>query len=429
MSFTCIHTFLKPLLWVTLLIPVLAVPVKRAFTTELVFPRSCYSPEELNRLRSWEQHYAGKKIDASAVGAVTEFLPASFAGIYREPESWGAPPGGFYFYITPYRQAAVTGGMIRATKRYSPDVSLADDGSIPSYAKIAGVPFPEPENGLHIAWNYDFNTHGDSSFYKRIGTNLNSRSGAEKVGEQDAWELFWIHRVDTEPRPAFEDNPKGISRSTFYHMYSPPEFKNIRMFNLRHIDHRKSDTAYMWFSAFRRIQRISNAERTDSIDGTDLIYDDEYCWDGQMLRNSYTLTGTRELLCARHCAIGSAERRKGQTLLNGISRERVKTLVVEVVSRDPSYIYGKRIWYVDPETYLILWSEIYDRQQRFWKCFENLTDDCRTAAGELTNFIVGAHYVDFQRRHAGIWQNQEIRVGLPVRRSMFTMYNLQKGGY
>ena len=404
-------------------------PLSSARAATLAFPPSCYTQDELQQIRQWEKTWSGKKIDKTSVDQIAPFLPDSYVAIYKNPEPWGAPREGFYFYIVPYQRAGETSGMARATEKYAPLVALDSSGRLTRYTDIAGRPFPEPKTGLEIAWNFDFNTHGDSCFYNRAGYNMVPASRTERVGDQDAWELFWIHRVDVDPRPAFPQNSKGIARSTFYHMYSPSEYKNTRMFNLRYIDIDKSDNAYLWFSAFRRIQRISNTERTDSIDGTDLIYDDEYFWDGQILRNTYAWKGYKELLCARHLDMAKTERQPGQTLLNNLSRERTKTLVVEVTSTDPNYIYGKRIWYVDPETFLVSWTEIYDRQMRLWKCFENLTSDIPTKNGEAKNFIVGTHFVDLQRQHAGTWKNSRVEVGIAIPQDMFTLYNLQKGGY
>jgi len=431
-SFTFRPSVLKTALLIrifTMALLFLSAHIINARATSLALLPSCYMHDELQQVRHWEETWAGKKIDKTTVDQVAAFLPQSYVSIYKKPEIWGAPRKGFYFYITPYRRAGETSGMAQATKKYAHTVAMDNRGHLIKYAGIAGRPFPQPKTGLEIAWNFDFNTHGDSCFYNRAGYNIVPASRTERVGDQDAWELFWIHRVDVDPRPVFPENSKGIARSTFYHMYSPAEYKNTRMFNLRYIDINKSDNAYLWFSAFRRIQRISNTERTDSIDGTDLIYDDEYFWDGQILRNTYSWKGYKELLCARHLDIAKTERQPGQTLLNNLSRERTKTLVVEVISTDQNYLYGKRIWYVDPETFLVSWTEIYDRQMRLWKCFENLTCDVKTKNGETKNFIVGTHFVDLQRRHAGTWKNSRMEVGISIPQNMFTLYNLQKGGY
>jgi len=72
----------------------------------------------------------------------------------------------------------------------------------------------------------------------------------------------------------------------------------------------------------------------------------------------------------------------GQGLANGYTFERCNTYIVEVLSKDPDYIYSKRVWYIDPETYIIHWQEIYDELGRYWKCFMQPTQDFKTEGGE-----------------------------------------------
>jgi len=131
----------------------------------------------------------------------------------------------------------------------------------------------------------------------------------------------------------------------------------------------------MYFAQYRRIQRMSQAERTNALDGTDMIYDDGNMWDGNLSRNTYSYKGKKELLLARHQDISKIKRIAGQGLANGYTFERCNTYIVEVLSKDPDYIYSKRVWYIDPETYIIHWQEIYDELGRYWKCFMQPTQD------------------------------------------------------
>ncbi len=241
------------------------------------------------------------------------------------------------------------------------------------------------------------------------------------------WEVFFMHRTDLEPKPALPDNPDGMHRGTFIHMWEPAEFLNTRYYNLRFTDPKKDDQCYLWYAQFRRVRRLSTAQRTDAIDGTDLIYDDEFFWDGHIVRNNYTYQGKKELLCARHQDMKKTNRSKGQALLNNLTLERCNLLIVEVINKDPNYLYGKRVWYVDPETYLILWTEIYDELGRFWKCFMNQTTDLKTDIGETKNFIVGSSFIDFQRTHAGASiQNIKKISSSDVNRDMFSISFLQR---
>jgi|GEM_PF-159150 len=403
---------------------------KRRVTYKL--PSLKYTDQELAALREWEKIWAEKKIDKSNIDRVAQFLPPSFAGLYKNPEQWGAPAEGLYFYITQYQTYTPTRGELEATIKYAPSVEVRQDGSIANCAQISGIPFPAPGNGLEIAHDFDFNSHGDGAHYRRFCPNINPVSRHERVAEVEIWELFFVNRTEIAPLPAFDadQNRKGFRRGMFQQMHSPPEFKDTRMFTMRYIDASKDDDTYMWYAQFRRIRRMSTAQRTDSIDGTDLIYDDEYFWDGQILRNTYSYTGTKELLCSRHQDMRKTTRGSGQAVVNGLTLERCKTLVVDAASKDPNYPYSKRVWYVDPASYLVLWTEIYDAKGRFWKCFMQNADVLKTATGEKKHFIVGSQFVDFQKKHAGLSDQQSHyyspEISINVAPDMFSVGNLQK---
>lgn len=390
---------------------------------------TAYTPEELAKVREWEKVWAGKKVDKTNIDQVAQFMPESYVGMFKEPEKWGAPPEGFYFVIVPYQPCPPTKGMAEATMRYAPLVKTAPDGTIENYAEIAGIPYPEPKTGLEAAWNFEFNNHGDTCQYRKWAPNINPKSREERLADQDFIEMYFIHRTELEPKPQVADNPRGIHRGYFMHTYLPPEFLNMRMYTLRFIDQAKEDEMYIWYSQFRRIRRMSTSAKTDSIDGTDLIYDDEYCWEGQIMRNTYTYKGRRDLLCNRHQDLNTTVRQIGQALVNNLSLERCNTIVVDAINRDPNYVYGRRTWYLDPESYLILWTEIYDKNGRFWKCFLQHTDMLTTKIGEKKHSIVGTTYADFQRTHAGFSNNQKIYtpiVSLEVKPEIFTVRYLQK---
>ncbi len=393
---------------------------------EVEYPVAAYAGDELAKVRDWEKTWAGKKIDKSNVDQVAEFFPESFIEIFKEAEKWGAPPEGFYLNIVPYKPVIETQGMIEATKKNAPLVKTNEDGTIENYADLAGIPYPAPKTGLEIAWNFDFNNHGDSAHYKRNSPNINPKTQSERYGDQEQWELFFIHRTELDPKPQLPKNPRGYHRGVFIHMWGPPEFINTRYYSMRFIDPSKDDEMYMWYAQFRRIRRMSTKQRADAVDGTDLIYDDEFFWDGHIMRNTYKLTGTKELLCCRRQDMKKAVRQKGQVVPSNLNFERTKLMVVEAVNKDPDYIYGKRVWYVCPETYIIRWSEIYDQLGRFWKTFCMFTSDEKTKTGAVKNFIVGYSLIDFQRTHGG-FNIQEIEgISIDISPKKFTVGNLQK---
>lgn len=395
---------------------------------DIQYPVAAFSAQELAAVQKWEKEWVGRKIDKSTIDQVAQFLPGQVVQLYKEPKKWGAPEKeGLFFTITPYEKITEPSGVLAATKKYAPTVKVNAEGDIINYAEIAGVPFPSPKTGLEIAWNFDFNTHGDSNNYSRIGPVISPGSSIERNTNQDMYELYFIHRCDVEPLPSYADNPKGIHRGLFLHLYDPPESQNSRFFNLRFIDKNKEDSGYMWYAPFRRIRRINISQRTDTVDGSDMIYDDEYGWDGHIQRNTYKLIGKKDMLGSRHTDVTKFQRAPGQAVPSNINRERVATYVVEVKSKDPNYLYGKRIWYVDPETYLVLWTELYDELNRPWKCFEYFHVDFKTQQGKMKNMIAGVLLLDFQRTHASLPLHDIKTVGSEkFDMKMFTVSYLQQ---
>jgi hypothetical protein len=396
-----------------------------SIAAEVVFPISAYSPEELAKVRTWEKTWAGKKIDKSNIDEVAEFMPESYVGIYKDPDKWGAPPEGLSFTIVPYKQIIETKGMIEATKKYSPLVKTDENGVILNTTEIAGFPFPSPKTGLELAYNMDFQTRGDT--YKMIwrGPVIDPKARTDRMSDQEFTEMYFIHRVEVDPKPAILKNPKGYHKGQFLHVNLPAENNNTRFISMRFIDETKPYSSYMFFAQYRRIQRMSQAERTNALDGTDMIYDDGNMWDGYLSANTYSYKGKKELLLARHQDVNNIKRIAGQSLANGYTFERCNTYVVEVVNKDPDYIYSKRIWYIDPETYIIHWQEIYDELGRFWKCFMQPTQDFKMENGEIKNFMAANVLQDFQRTHSGHTTIKVDKIGHKVSPKIFYLSNLQ----
>jgi len=171
---------------------------------------------------------------------------------------------------------------------------------------------------------------------------------------------------------------------------------------------------------------LSQAERTNAIDGQDQIYDDGNMWDGYLSRNKYNYTGKKELLLARHQDVNDIKHIYGEALSSGYTFERCNTYVVEVVSKNPNYIYSKRIWYIDPETYMIHWQEMYDQVGKYWKCFNQPTNNIKNDNGEMKNFMAAYIMQDMQRRHSGQTQVRVKELGYKMSPKQFSLTNLQR---
>lgn len=371
--------------------------------------QKAYTDEELAKVREWEKTWAGKKIDHTNVDQVANFMPETLVTVMKNHQEWGAPPEGFFFTIRPYEFVPETPNFIAASQANAGKANLAADGSLDNLAELAGRLFMDPgEDATKMAWNFEMQNRGDSFNYRKYSPNVNPKNRSERMADQEYTEFYFINRTELDPKPAIDNNPRGYRRGMFLHMYMPAEFLNTRMYTLRFSDQKKEDDSYLWYSQFRRIRRVNTAQRTDAIDGSDLIYDDEYLWDGQLSRNTYTYKGKKELLTDRHDGVGRISRIPGQVLSNDMTFERCNLLIVDAINKDPNYLYSKRVWYLDPETYYIMYSEIYDQQGRFWKMFFNSTQPLKTMTGVMKPVIVGTHFFDVQRTHGGLANTQKI---------------------
>jgi hypothetical protein len=415
----------EKMLLIGIAIMLVMVPVL-AGAVEVTFPVPAYTQEELAKVREWEKAWAGKKVDKTNIDQVAEFMLESYAGIYKNPEKWGAPPEGLYFYVVPYAQIIETTGMIEATRKYAPLVKTDAEGKIINYTEIAGFPFPNPKTGLELAYNTECQTRGDTNDTRWRGAVIDPKSRTDRIADQEFTEMFFTHRVDVAPKPVIPKNTKGYAKGEFVHIYLPAEFNNTRMISMKFIDETKDYDSYIYFSPYRRLQRLSTSERTNAVDGTDQFYDDGNMFDGYLQRNTFAFKGKKELLLARHQDMAKTTRIQGQAIPNGLTYERCNTYVVEMKSKDPHYVYSKRVWYIDPETYTISWQEVYDELGRYWKGFLQPTNNFKNANGEMKNIKASFNYHDFQRNHSNNTAITVKGVSIPVDPKIFLLGNLQK---
>lgn len=417
----------KKLIWTVILSAgLLAMPLLTV-AEEVNYPAASYSGDELAKVREWEKTWVGKKIDKTNIDQVSEFMLDKLVEVYKDPGKWGSPPEGSYFNIVPYRQIIETKGMIEATKKYAPLVKTDPDGIIINYAEIAGIPFPAPKTGREMAYNMECNTRGDTFLQRWWSPSIDPRHRTDRPADQIFEEMYFIHRVDVDPKPAILKNPKGYHRGQLLHFVLPPEMYNSRMIVMKFIDETVDYSSYLYYSEFRRIKRLSQAERTNAIDGTDMIYDDGNMWDGYLTHNkSFDYKGKKELLAARHQDVKKVTRVAGQGQADGYNMERCNLYVVEVKHKDPNYLYSKRLWYIDPETYHIQYQEMYDQLGQYWKFYAQPTGDIKTANDEMKNMPVAFQMHDFQRTHSGYSSYDVQKVSHNVKGKTFLLSNLQK---
>ncbi len=398
-----------------------------AAAAEMRFFVPSYEGDGLKRVREWEKIWAGKRIDKTNVGQVKDFLLESQVKVLKDPAYMNAKE--YWFEIVPYRRAVYSRGQIAMTKKNAPVARLEGDMLV-NYRNMAGFIFPQPKTGIEVMYNFDMQTRGDSRWEIPEGYVVEPRTGLVREQSRKRIEMFWSGRTFNQPYPNIPKNPKDFRRTLMSKLLSPADFVDNGILEIKYNEPEREDDEWFWMSRFRRIRRISQAQRGDNIDGTELIRDDTDGWYDHISRNTYKLLGRKELLLVRHQDMSKANWVKGTGVYNGLQRERVNTFEVEAVYKKPHYTYSKQVFYIDPEQWNILIKKCWDEDGNLWRVNENLYMQRKTIGGEQAYVPAGTLNWDVYGRHASFNLIKEVKdIGKNWPSSTFTVHYLQKLAY
>jgi hypothetical protein len=321
--------------------------------------------------------------------------------------------------------------MIEATKKYAPDSKLDANEALVNFGNVAGYPFPQAKTGVEMAWNFDSNTRGDTHHVLNEGEVVDCRTRLERHAGHLRWDTYWMSRTEVAPIPKIPDdkNPRGIFRSFFQRHIAPVDFVDTTMLEIRYKDLTREEDLWVYTAMFRRIRRYATSQRSDTIDGTDMIYDDQDGWYTAPTWNTYKFLGRADLLVGRHLDNKNAQRVTGQGFWNGVQRERVNNYAVEVVNKDKNYIYSKQIWYLDPETWQMNFKMMYNRQGELWKMYEMFYNEYPTVQGQKVSYLSAEHTVDFIRHHGSPSKYTMKGIGMDIKLDQYQTKSLKEKSY
>jgi len=201
------------------------------------------------------------------------------------------------------------------------------------------------------------------------------------------------------------------------------------MLEIKYVNPKRLEDLWVYTAMFRRIRRYASTQRSDSIDGTDMIYDDHDGWYTSINHNTYKAMGRADLLVSRHQEHEPLSRIKGQGFWSGVSRERVNHWVVEVVNKNKNYIYSNQVWYLDPETWQMNFKTMYNRQGKLWKMYEMFYKVYKSKLGNEIVTYSSEHILDYIRAHgtASYRDMKELNADIPP--DLFQVKSLKQKSY
>jgi len=273
-------------------------------------------------------------------------------------------------------------------------VSLGEElGQINGW--VAGRPFPEepdmndPRAGEKLAWNYKYGYNwGDNGainpFYWKY---RNAATGEiERTLKFNFHFLNYMGRVNQDPTPAIEPNPSDIFRGIYVQVLAPFDVKNTQLLIQRSADDQQRDNAWLYLGFQRRVRRLATGQVTDSFLGADIMIEDFEGYNGRVSDMNWSYKGTVNVMLPFYNhneqnlvdADPDDPEDDGYQFVNyvgqggcfpDVSWQLRKAYVLESVPVDPNHPIGKRVHYIDAQTYTIPRTNIYDRAGELWKSF------------------------------------------------------------
>ncbi len=311
--------------------------------------------------------------------------------------------------IVPTRSIYPNRWWIEFTRKYSKDCKIADDG-VTLQGWVAGSPFPRPDKnnpalaGVQVAWNHDkVDIVGDCLRFAPMYWDLYGEDGKyDRTYHFHLWYFRQTGRTHIDPMPTWGKNKEGIFEWMVNYFSYPQDIKGFLLFRVHYLDPNKPDLAKMYIPSMRRVRRVSGTDLFDPLLGADMIWEDfRSYWQKlspSIFPNEYRLVEFREYLLPSTAPYGYARHypRLGKTYF---CFERRPVYVIEIRSKDRSYVYSKRRLYIDAETFTLLHIQNYDWENRLWRTWtKNIV--CEPELGIIHEDVT--HIIDHVSRHCTV---------------------------
>ena len=299
-----------------------------------------------------------------------------------------------------------------ATEQFAGTATIGSDGRLGSYQ--AGKPFsasqiaaaPPREAGYMVAWNHIFRwqNYGYSAkslvSYVGAGTGGTQTAGMAGGGSVKRSMTVNYYRVylsklaqESDNNYRFDSEDKGdLHWKEYFEFLDPFDVAGTKFVVERSLDPEAEDQVYSYIAGERRVRRLSAKERADSFMGTDLTLDDSQGFSGRVMDYVWDYLGRKVIL---HVSAS----RNVQTEFFGpnsnipLDRWQLRPCyVVELTPKWEEHPYGRRVQFIDAESYNTALSLIFDRNDSLWKVIYTVYERANVAPGAEPELEDSVHH-------------------------------------
>jgi Protein of unknown function (DUF1329) len=343
----------------------------------------------------------GDVIDYKSVDKLKNFLPDPF---WENRE--------FFFYegmeleIGPVqRPYPVSPTYVAATERGAWKATIGADGALENY--VGGQPFDprkidckgDPLAATKIIWNFKKSWNGSGGqanwfysywdrgeqlplYYKGNAKGIMLARRAEKEFVPNGGDVFEAEKRLSAGGITVESPEDARGIMTLSYSYKEEDGPLAKAKN--------SDT-WVWIPSLRRTRRISTAQRTDAVAGTDFTVDDLRSFNGVPPQYDWQCLGEQRVIApmnTKHLAYPYNETYNFGPYGFSFASDRWEVRDAWIIRFDPKnedHPYDHKDIWIDKETYEPLYSAAYDRKKELWKVIwhnHRYTEDWKTGDPE-----------------------------------------------
>ncbi|WP_299734993.1 DUF1329 domain-containing protein [uncultured Endozoicomonas sp.] len=235
---------------------------------------------------------------------------------------------------------------------------------------VSGVPFPVPENGLHVIWNHMLRYRGMSLDLNLSHIIAEANGSFREITNQTIWNFF----------PSVTDLEEDANLLFFY---KSKVLTPARMAGEVTLVHEPIDQvaeprkAWKYLPGQRRVRRAPNISYDNPATSSDNLKtsDNLDMFNGAPDKYNWTLKGKKEIYIPYNSYslydknLSNADIiQKGHLNPDLLRYELHRVWVVEATLKEGErHVYGKRTFYIDEDTWQIATVDLYDNRGELWR--------------------------------------------------------------
>ena len=344
-------------------------------------------------LAAFGQRDAGSGSPPFKEGDVITFDQVDKLRDYLPKEFWANRD--FFFYegmqmrIGPFnRDYSEADVFKKATEKFKGQPRIGPDNSLENY--VAGYPFDmnkidckgDPQAGVKIMWNFDYQWWGDGANAQFWYSYWDRGEELPLYYEGTSKRITLANR----PEPQYLDENNGDifrgekrKQANGIEVTGPFDARGINLMSYRYKSsdlprsEAKNDDTWVYLPTLRRVRRISTAQRTDAVSGTDFTLDDLFSFAGIIPQYEWYCLGEMDILAPMNTKVKAYPYAKDHNFgPYGLSYaddqwELRKVVKVRFVPKNTDHPYHHKDIYIDKQTLTAIYSFAYDRKEELWK--------------------------------------------------------------